>query len=56
MRFGNILYGRLVKIAVLVAIAGLFLTACLTKSEKASNEGSKKPEEGVCSEEIKKIL
>ncbi len=55
MRFGNILCGRVYKIAVLFILAGLFLTACLTKVEKASNEGSKKPEEGVCSEEIKRF-
>lgn len=44
-----------VKIAVPVIMAGLFLTACLTKSEKASNEGIRKSQKGLYGEAIEEF-
>jgi tetratricopeptide (TPR) repeat protein len=55
MKLKNILSGKLVKIAVLVILVGLFLTACLTKAEKASNEGIRKSQKGLYGEAIEEF-
>ena len=43
------------KIAVPVILVALFLTACLTKSEKASNEGIRKSQKGLYGEAIEEF-